>query len=219
MLTEALANIVSDQLRPDEKLLWYGRPRPLRMARAQLMPVVMGVVWIAFVGFMLNVLQNQFSPTRNAFSSNSFSGFQTIFTLVLIVFVGVGLWMVSTPVRNYLRALNTYYALTDQRAIIISKLFSMTIISYTKRDIRSVRRVEYGDGTGDVIFGWDEVTYTDYDDRNAINVNFDANRSSSLSFGPRQRTYRVAIGFKAIPDAQAVETLMMKTLLAEEESR
>jgi hypothetical protein len=215
MLTDSPSPILSEQLRLDEKLLWYGKPKPMRLARFQITQVIFGVFWIAIVLFMFNFIQNNFGSSRSSFGSSSFGGFQSIFSLVLLAFIVVGLWMISTPVRNYIKALNTYYGVTNERAIIVSKLFSTSIASYTKRDIHTIRRTAFGDGSGDVIFGQVQRTYTDYDDRNSLNVNF-GEGGMHVSSGRRRRTVTVPVGFFGISDHQAVEALMQKTFVEDE---
>jgi hypothetical protein len=214
MLTDSPNPILSEQLHSSEKLLWYGKPSPMRMARFRISQVLFGLFWTALVIFMFNFAQSNFG-SRSSFGSSSFSGFQSIFSLVLVVFMGVGLWMISTPIRNYLKALNTYYAVTNERAIIVSKLFSTSIASYTKRDIHTIRRTAFGDGTGDVIFGQVQRTYTDYDNRNGLNVNF-GEGGMNISTGSRRRTVTIPIGFFGISDHQEVEALMQKTFVEED---
>lgn len=226
MMTETLPSILSDQLRSDEKLLWFGKPSPLKLATRRLMPVLFGIGWTVFVVFMYNFAQTNFFNRRpGAFDApNIFGTIQPIFSAILLIFIGAGIWMILTPVRNYLKALNTYYAVTSKRALIISKLLSTNIISYGQRDLRSVRRVVHPDGSGDVIFGYDQHTYKDYHPQpilgqpqpGDVSINFGDNGINVTTAGPVTRTVTTAIGFFAIPDHQEVETLLVKTLMQEE---
>ena len=207
MLIETPPSKVSEQLRTDEKLLWFGKPNPLSLARKQLTPVLYGAVWIVFVIYGFKTAQTSFARQQQAQSffgeSNNLPAFQTIFLLVAVVFVGIGLWMISTPIRSYIKALRTFYAVTDQRALIISGVFSQTIIAYTRHDIRWIKTVDYSDGLGDVLFGYDERTYTEH-----INQPGFPNTNRTI-----QRSVTFSIGFRSIPDHQQVEALMRKTLL------
>jgi len=74
--------------------------------------------------------------------------------------------------------------------------------------------IETGMGFCDVIFGWDQHTYTEYNnpatDSGGLHVNI-SDGGMNVGTWPRQRTVTTAIGFFGIPDAQSVETLMVKT--------
>ena len=176
-LPPEIQEIITAQLMAEEELLWAGQPDPLRLARRNILQAGFGVIWLVFVGYIFN---------------NFAFGFQgmSLFSLMPLLFLGVGLWMISTPLRDYISALRTSYAVTSQRAIIISGLLHQSVQSYGARQIEFVNSRVYSSGLGDVIF-----------DRET-RVRRSRNTGSS--------TYQVEIGFFGIPNPRQVEALMLQ---------
>lgn len=124
------ARLVSE-LRPDERLVWFGRPVPHAQARmwaivraGGLVPVVIGLP-LLFV----------FPPAA-------------------LVFLPVGwfFWMVPRWIRQ--QAGKTFYLLTDQRAITWEPtLFGgITVQSFTRDGLARMMRHENADGSGSLVF-------------------------------------------------------------------
>lgn len=92
------------------------------------------------------------------------------------------LWSGSpSPARFALAAGRTLYALTNRRAIIVSRVFATTVKSYTYGQMNELQRVEREDGSGDLCFANREV----------------ASR--------RGATVLKRVGFVGIPDVRSVE--------------
>jgi hypothetical protein len=184
---QALRNEVTPQLHPGEKLLWVGKPMPLRamLAGGNLFGAVAAVLMVGFMLFFFNSVRFNFSMSRGA-SSEIFSLFN-LFPLILIAF---GLFTVAKPIYDFLMAGRTVYALTDQRALIIKPVLSggRKVESYTETE--GIERHDIADGKGDLVF----------------------QREMSIYYSNRRRRVRSRkIGFFGIPNVQQVEAMMLRT--------
>lgn len=191
--------VVENELFDDEHLLWWGKPAPLRTIRGY--DLASGAFGLAFAGFALVFLS--FSGGFSVFSlgGSGFGMFGAMFTLIPLGFLGVGLWQASAPVRRYLVGMNTTYALTDQRAIIITGGFSSNVRSYYARDIERVQRRNHPDGSGDVIFSTEQVTRY---------------RRSAHSNWSQPYTATIYHGFFGIAEARRVEDMMVQLFIQAE---
>ena len=108
----------------------------------------------------------------------------------------IGLGMLSSPYWLRRKAKGTCYALTDRRAIIweAGSFLSVQVLSYRPAELTKIRRIEYGDGTGDLVF------------------------EENIMIGPRNNGYptttRQRHGFMSIDHVRQVEELLRKALLA-----
>ena len=93
-------------LQKDEKIVWKGRPTPSRCASVGLFQSFFGIF---FFGFAI-VWTVMASKAEEA-------GF---FPLFGIPFMAVGAWMVSGPLRHYRWGKRTYYAITNNRILIVT---------------------------------------------------------------------------------------------------
>jgi len=77
-----------------------------------------------------------------------------IFPLWGIPFVAVGLYIIFG--RFFFDAAmrkETYYAVTDQRVVILKQLFGRNIASFPYAGLANLNLTERGDGSGDILFG------------------------------------------------------------------
>ena len=207
--TAAIRPVAEAAMSPGERLYWVGRPNPMRLARRNLTRPLFGLFWTAMVYFMFTQVRSFGSGFRSPFSS-SFSNFATIFQLMLGVFFLIGLGMIFSPLWNYLKARFTVYALTDERALIINRLPTQNVRSYSTRNIDKVER-RGSEFEGDVIFGSETRTYT-YNNRNnqgGININFSDGGTNVNFGGDRTRTVTIPIGFFGITQPREVENLIL----------
>lgn len=198
--------IVENELFDSESLMWWGKPKPMSMIRSTDMgSVIGGLVAAGFAAFFIMFSSSLISGSGFSMPGGSFGG--PDFDLFRIFFFGIplfmmagGLWEASKPLRRVYEGRNTTYALTDQRAIIITRSAtgSTNVRSFYPRDIERVQRSSRADGTGDVIFATDEVT-----------------RYRSSSSGSRRTPYTVTIkqGFFGIQDARYVEDVMIQLFI------
>ncbi len=106
----ARSKFVEEQvpLRPDETILWSGRPDPARMGRQGIRKAVYGLILLAIVG--------------GTFISVASEGLAQIETAVWVILLPVGLlslWMLETPFRYSRRARRVRYVVTDRNIMIV----------------------------------------------------------------------------------------------------
>jgi len=173
--------MILSQLDPGEGLLWSGAPSPSRLALSALPATVFG---IPFTGFAAFWIYTAFTAT----SKSSQPGAWSLFPLFGIPFLLIGLGMLTAPLWAFLAAGRTLYAVTNRRALIISRLVSTTVKSFTHSEIHELQRVEHAGGSGDLYFGSREFVTR------------------------RGGTRRQRIGFLGIPDVRTVEQLIRSRL-------
>jgi hypothetical protein len=187
---------VRGELQNNERLLWVGQPRPGRFARQAWPIVLFGIPWTAFALFWM------VAASGMLFGANQGGGpgaIGIIFPLFGLPFMLIGLVMLSSPYWLRRKALRTCYGLTDRRAILWEAGWrgSVEVRSYEPKKLTQIRRVEYADGCGDLIF---EVI---------------------LTFG-LHRTHRITgltpHGFIGIANVREIEMLLRKALLSQNEA-
>lgn len=138
--THDMESRIREELAPDERVLWRGRPLPQLSVRQGLPIVLFGTFFTAFsVYWMLGAIRQ---------------GGDVAFVLFGLPFVLVGLGMLSVPFWLRRSAYGTCYVLTERRAIVWRAGWAggMYVRSYRPEDLRSLSRRERSDGSGDVIF-------------------------------------------------------------------
>jgi hypothetical protein len=150
------------EVRPAERLLWSGVPRPDGFRRRVRQITRFGKVfagfalfWMAVAAAMLWVL-----PPASGIEFKSDSGetipvfLQIGFPLFGTPFLLVGVWLARAGTREARRAGRTAYAITDQRAIIweCSGNGVVRCESLDGREVRGADRTELPDGSGDLVF-------------------------------------------------------------------
>ncbi|MBN1287972.1 MAG: hypothetical protein JXB47_21420 [Anaerolineae bacterium] len=176
-------HIVEAGLRQDEKLLWTGQPSPYRMMLKDISRMIFGVFWTAVVLLIISAL--------SGFDADEL-GSSAIATLLLGILLLIGLWLLATPLWNYVKATRTIYALTDQRALIVEQLFSPSVKAYTADDIEFIERRERDSNAGDLIF----------------RIERDVSWTTSASGRSRMRIREIPVGFFGISGLREVGELM-----------
>ena len=166
--------VIESQLSLGEQLLWTGRPRQgflLRSSDAYMIPF--SLLWFGFAVFWE--------------SSVWFTDAPIFFRLWGIPFVCIGLYMVAGRffVDRQMRA-NTYYGLTNERAVIVSGLFSQQIKSLSLRNVTDLSLDEKANGVGTIRFG-PQISQT---------------LQASWPFGDNQQ--QASPSFELIPDSKKV---------------
>ena len=192
--------IVEHELYDDEDLLWQGKPNPItHLRKASWVGVVFGLGFAAFAVFFM-------SMAFSMFNDSPFEGppapFRFFFLAIPTVFIGVGLWQASEPIRKFIEANGTTYALTNRRALIITQTWAKQVRSYYDENIRNLQTRMNMDGTGDVIFSSRMVTQ------------WVRNRRRSY-----QTQVQVDEGFIGIADAREVEDLMSQLFFDAEKAK
>ncbi len=184
---DAIRQVAESALHGQEHLLWVGRPNPLRVAARYWLQSVLGVVWTAFVVFMISQVNSMGSGSGLARPAGS--NILLFFQLFMVAFLLLGISMILSPAWHYLKATRRVYALTGQRALIIERLPIQVVHSYFARDISHIER-KGNDQQGDIIFARETRTYK--------------TRSG------RTRRYVASIGFLGVENPRQVEALMLK---------
>ena len=164
------------ELKAGENLLWVGQPDPLRYALQGTLPTTLfGLVFTA-------------GPLFLAFINGSFP-------VGLMIFLLIGLVIMSVPLWAYRDAKQTVYAVTDKRLLIITGGGSRSVQSFVdsrivKVDSRigKIESVERSNGSGDIVFAEKVSRYRNSDGHSCTSIE--------------------PIGFFGIPDVRSVEKLV-----------
>jgi hypothetical protein len=84
-------------------------------------------------------------------SHNSFAKGFAVFPLFGLPFLLIGLGVILAPLWAYLKGLNTVYAVTNQRVMVITGSGNRSVKSITPEDIAGVDHRERPDGSGDIV--------------------------------------------------------------------
>jgi hypothetical protein len=181
---------VQGELQRDEQLLWVGQPVPALFARGGCLMMLFGVPFTAFALFWMAI------TSVGVFHGGFPGGLFACFPLFGLPFVVVGLGLLSSPYWLRQRAKRVCYALTDSRAIVWDAGWfgGIEVRSYGPDQLTRIRRVEYPDGCGDLVF------------EEFVTTGRDSHGHSTTS----TRRY----GFMAIPQVHAIEELLRKALLS-----
>jgi Bacterial PH domain len=181
-------NIPSEALRQEiasgERVLWSGSPLAgLRFDSESLARSGFGFVFLSFSLFWIHGAWNQ-SSNSNSVQSVVFPLFGVPFVLVgFHLFIGHFFW-------SALRRKFTEYAVTNQRVIVRSGIFSKTTQSIEYRKIPTLTVTEKSDGSGSIQFG----------EAKAINA------GEGASY--------VATKMEAVPDVRSVYNIIRKASAA-----
>ncbi|HEY2956488.1 MAG TPA: hypothetical protein VGK89_14715 [Candidatus Eisenbacteria bacterium] len=176
-----LEQVINAQLDPGEGLLWSGAPSPERLALSALPAAVFGIPFTGFAAFWIYMAYTMTSR------SPGLGGAWVLFPLFGLPFLLIGLGILTAPLWAYLGAGRTAYAVTNRRALIISRVLSINVKSFTHDEIHDLQHVERGDGSGDLYF-------------------------ASRAVPTRRGTLMQRIGFVGIPDVRSVEQLIRSRL-------
>jgi hypothetical protein len=181
---------VREELKSGERLLWTAQPICNRAWYPSIPIVLFAIPWTLF---SLSFVVVAFRMTRHVADSNSSPTGLMPFAVPLfgLLFVLVGVWMLSTPYWMRRRAQKTVYALTDQRALILTPAWrnAVTVRSIRPEDLSARTRTQRPDGSGSIFFTRLTVIKPDAEG------------------GTRTET----VGFEHITDVRAVEELIERT--------
>jgi hypothetical protein len=203
-LPPRLAQRVAAELTERERLLWAGQPRPDLFARPATGGFVMGILFLVF-GALIVAMAFAFGFLGGASATGTgnplgdalvgglctagFCGFPAV------VFVPLGVWLVTGPARMRRQARGTAYALTDARAVVLASGpgGTLTVRSYRPDQLAALVREENPDGSGSLIF--QEEMYV-------------------VRYRRRSRTSVRRYGFLAIDGVARVEALIRDRVLS-----
>ncbi len=127
-----------------EAIRWRGSPDGWLMARGQLPALVVGIPFFAFSVFWETMVLLIDDP-----KAASFKAFGIPWGLM---FVGVGLSLVLSPICKAWMAKRTLYVVTDARAVIYERALETRIASFPRSAISSFERHSAADGSGNLVF-------------------------------------------------------------------
>ncbi|MEO8394493.1 MAG: hypothetical protein ABI700_15980 [Chloroflexota bacterium] len=189
-----LRETVSAELYPGEKLLWVGKPSPLRVVIQNLRDenlTSIVLILLIFSGFLL----------ASGFLGAGRFAQGIIYLVVIVLFViSLALLLISSS-YTYWRAGQIVYGISNQRALIIRQtidgknVLAYNIMPYIERRGRA-------NGKGDLIFASKTVGAGNRSYRSSFNRNF------------YLRTRE--IGFFGIDNVREVEQLLFKTFVKKE---
>jgi len=174
-----LKNLLDQEIDNEEKLQWSAQPN---VSRAVIKAIPLAIFGVAFF----------IAPSFIAF--DIFKDVQAgkdipILPLIFIgVFLLVGLFVMLSPYWAVKKAKNTVYAITDKRAVMITKKRMIDVRSFGPDKLQGIIKRIRGDGSGDLIF----------------------ERNVSYHRGSKGGTRRkvTEIGFFGIPQVNEVEDLL-----------
>lgn len=177
---------IDRELEAGEFIKWVEQPLPRFFTLQSLAYFLFGIPWTAFAifwtyreaGFKIPVLHEGIK-------------FEHLFALFGVPFVLVGFWLLTSPLREWLKPFRTVYLITDKRAISIESGWFTIIRNYTSAQLKDLYRKERGDGTGDVVI------------------------TTRLRRGGEGNSWTEEIGFMNVRNPREVEKLLQQLAYAE----
>ena len=148
---------LQDELKPGETLAWVGQPNPSRSMKSGFVLWVFFIPWTAFSLFWM--------VGASGFNMQRLDGGAGLFALFGLPFVLIGLGGLSAPLWLRRRAGSTVYAITNQRALVIAGVKSITVKSYLAGDIANTEKTQHQDGSGDLVLRTEHYRDSDGDSR------------------------------------------------------
>jgi len=147
-ISAKLRRAIDKELEIGESLVWVGQPLPRFFTFESLIYLCMGIPFTTLTIFFMYDAEDFKIPD---FSEGIKFEFENIFFLFSIVFVLAGVWMLSSPLREWFKAFRTVYLITDKRAISIESGLTTSIRNYAPTQLKDLYRKDKRNGTGDII--------------------------------------------------------------------
>lgn len=140
-------SLFQQSLQPDEGILWVGRPNRWKLLSTEDIALIpFSILWFGFACFWVIGVWTEPSHDPNAASR-----FAALFGLPFIL---IGLYMViGRFIYKFWEKSHTYYALTNQRAIIIRTGLSNNFTAVCLHILPTLNLQVRRDGSGTIIFG------------------------------------------------------------------
>jgi hypothetical protein len=160
MQVQTLETSISNELVEGEQLLWSGRPEPggKSITSPARVFLIIGLIYFPLGLLLVALGLILLFAVPGAANSGGYLGALIpggVFFIIGLVFLIIGL-VARFPTKN------TSYAITDRRVIILRSGRYLRAISYHKRAITQVQRLERPDGSGDLIFSGTALPYGNY---------------------------------------------------------
>ncbi|MGO8670036.1 MAG: hypothetical protein ACLQVD_01505 [Capsulimonadaceae bacterium] len=136
---------VQREQEPNEELLWSGQPNPGRLALASVPLLIFGAFWSALPVFFIYMMLTTMNRPNVASPP-------IVFMAIPILFLLIGIAMISSPFIAYKNALVTIYAITNRRIMIIKAGRTRSVESFRNINLSDVTMSESQDGSGNLMF-------------------------------------------------------------------
>ena len=143
-ISSRLREKLNSEIEADERIVWADMPIPRFFTPGSLYQFLFAIPWTAFAIY--------WTCAATRFKIPDFNEAFDFFPLFGLIFVFVGLGMLSSPFRQFRKAFKTVYAVTNKRAIIIEIGWSTTTRSFPPETLQDISRKEKRNGTGDIFF-------------------------------------------------------------------
>lgn len=147
---ENILEIVENEIRENETINWYDKPQAKKINAEGIIMTIFGCIFVGFSMFWTLSQIGPKSPFNDPFFTQSL--IDRMFPYFSLPFFIIGLLLLPGPYWIYKRMLNTIYAITNERCIIITVGRTKKVQSYNIYEIRNIEKTEYSDGTGDICF-------------------------------------------------------------------
>ena len=153
-LEESKYQKIRSELKPGESIVWAGQPDSVEYMKSSILGFLFFIPWTAFSIFWIAGASGFEIPD---FSKGGFA----YFPLFGLPFLLIGIWGLSSPLREKLKAKNVIYAITTQRVIIIEGSRSTSYKSYYPDQLKNIERIQKNNSFGSIYF--QQIPYTDSD--------------------------------------------------------
>lgn len=145
-ISDELQREINGELEAGETIKWIEQPLSQFFCKRSVVEMIAGIPFAAIALFLIHeAMEFQDPDLREAIEINY------VPALIGILFIMVGLWMLLSPLRQWLKISRTVYLITDRRAISIESTWVVTIRNYMPSQLREMYRKQRRDGTGDVV--------------------------------------------------------------------
>lgn len=151
-LPAQLRREIEKELKVGESIKWIQQPIPRFFDFQSSASFFTGVPLIAFSIFWIYGTLGFKLPDFKAMSFQDFlAHFGNLSFLEGEILFFVGLWMLSSPLREWLKAFRTVYLITNRRAFSVEGGWIPVIKNYSPNQLRNLRRNDRKDCTGDIV--------------------------------------------------------------------
>jgi len=145
----AASQVFGDYLMQGENILWFGKPDPsVLLSRGDIFMIPFSLLWGGFAIFW------EALALGAASGSGAKGAPPPLFALFGVPFVLVGLYMIfGRFIYKRWRKTNTYYAVTDKRVLVLTKLWRSDLQAIRIGVIPTLNLSVGRDGRGTIVFG------------------------------------------------------------------
>lgn len=144
MINSDVRNIVETELRAGENLLWADKPYKFPLSFTAIYIFGFSVVWttiaVSFVGVGAITSLLGGAGGETAIESAGAAAFGVTFSIISLIFVGVGIGMFLWGLKMLIGPSKELYAITNQRGIIISPFLKYRVATLSPEVLKNSER-------------------------------------------------------------------------------